>query len=294
MRPIILALVLTAGATTLIVGQSANWYPSRWGADDQRGAANRITPAKVLEAKSLISRGTDYQLGRVYETACRCSAPAITACASRRDLVRRAPTRPLPRRSRQRRNRPGWHAVRRPWTHRRRRSVLQRPQPAGVRQSGRADEARGRERRRHRHPRRADRRGGIQEVPRLDGGYEISVADLQGALKRQGLALRAGDVALVHTGWGSLWIKDNAAFTRNAPGSGSTPVSIWSSGEVTMVGLRIRGRLRSCRTRTRRWRFRCISCSFPATVSTYSRISSPRNWRATARTSSRSCSRRCA
>ena len=68
MRPIILALVLTAGATALIVGQSANWYPSRWGAADQRGAANRITPAKVLEAKNLISRGTVYQLGRVYET----------------------------------------------------------------------------------------------------------------------------------------------------------------------------------------------------------------------------------
>ena len=51
MRLIILALFLTAGTTTLIVGQSANWYPSRCGAADQRGAANRITPAKVLEAK---------------------------------------------------------------------------------------------------------------------------------------------------------------------------------------------------------------------------------------------------
>jgi hypothetical protein len=38
-----------------------------WGADDQRGAANRITPAKVLEAKNLIVRGQPYQLGRVYE-----------------------------------------------------------------------------------------------------------------------------------------------------------------------------------------------------------------------------------
>ena len=46
-----------------------NWYPSRWGAADQRGAANRITPAKVLEAKNLITRGTVYQLGHVYETA---------------------------------------------------------------------------------------------------------------------------------------------------------------------------------------------------------------------------------
>ena len=30
--------------------QTDRWYPSRWGANDQRGAANRITPAKVLEA----------------------------------------------------------------------------------------------------------------------------------------------------------------------------------------------------------------------------------------------------
>src|SRR5262245_47905173 len=29
---------------------SAPWWPSPWGAQDQRGANNRITPAKVLEA----------------------------------------------------------------------------------------------------------------------------------------------------------------------------------------------------------------------------------------------------
>ena len=68
MRHIILALLLSAGGTTLIVGQAANWYPSRWGAADQRGAANRITPAKVLEAKNLIAKGTVYQLGHVYES----------------------------------------------------------------------------------------------------------------------------------------------------------------------------------------------------------------------------------
>ena len=43
------------------------WWPSEWGADDQRGAANRLTPAKVLEAKSLIKTGKVYQLGQVYE-----------------------------------------------------------------------------------------------------------------------------------------------------------------------------------------------------------------------------------
>src|SRR5215216_1094113 len=58
--------VLLAGHT---YAQPTTWYPSRWGADDQRGAANRITPAKVLEAKNLIMRGQTYQLGHVYESA---------------------------------------------------------------------------------------------------------------------------------------------------------------------------------------------------------------------------------
>ena len=43
------------------------WWPSPWGADDQRGAANRLTPQKVLEANKLIRTGKVYSLGRVYE-----------------------------------------------------------------------------------------------------------------------------------------------------------------------------------------------------------------------------------
>jgi hypothetical protein len=43
------------------------WWPSPWGADDQRGAANRLTPEKVLEANNLIREGKIYQLGRLYE-----------------------------------------------------------------------------------------------------------------------------------------------------------------------------------------------------------------------------------
>ena len=43
------------------------WWPSRWGKDDQRGAANLMTPALVLEATRLIKTGKVYQLGRVYE-----------------------------------------------------------------------------------------------------------------------------------------------------------------------------------------------------------------------------------
>ena len=41
--------------------------PSQWGAGDEAGASNHITPAKVLDAVSLITSGRVYELGRPYE-----------------------------------------------------------------------------------------------------------------------------------------------------------------------------------------------------------------------------------
>ena len=43
------------------------WWPSPWGAQDQRGANNRMTPAKALEAAKLVKTGKVYQLGYVLE-----------------------------------------------------------------------------------------------------------------------------------------------------------------------------------------------------------------------------------
>ena len=43
------------------------FWPSEFGPDDQRGAANRITPEKVAAAARLVSKGEIYQLGRLYE-----------------------------------------------------------------------------------------------------------------------------------------------------------------------------------------------------------------------------------
>jgi Putative cyclase len=51
---------------------------------------------------------------------------------------------------------------------------------------------------------------GFKGVDMLEGGYEITVADLEGALKKQNLALQPGDAVIINTGWGKLWNKDNA------------------------------------------------------------------------------------
>src|SRR6478609_11958738 len=46
---------------------SQKWFPARWGATDQAGASNLMTPAKALEAAALMKTGKVYSLGRVYE-----------------------------------------------------------------------------------------------------------------------------------------------------------------------------------------------------------------------------------
>ena len=46
--------------------ESADFWPSRWGADDQAGASNWITASKVMEAANLIQTGEIYELGQQY------------------------------------------------------------------------------------------------------------------------------------------------------------------------------------------------------------------------------------
>ncbi len=42
-----------------------DWYPSKYGADDRLGAINNLSPAKVLEAAQLVRTGKTYALGVV-------------------------------------------------------------------------------------------------------------------------------------------------------------------------------------------------------------------------------------
>jgi hypothetical protein len=44
------------------------WWPSKWGAEDEAGSTNHITPQKVLEAVRGIRDGKVYKLGRTYES----------------------------------------------------------------------------------------------------------------------------------------------------------------------------------------------------------------------------------
>ena len=63
LRIALLAMVVFFGAIEAgaQAAHESAWWPSQWGEDDERGAANRLTPEKVLEATALIEEGRVYE-----------------------------------------------------------------------------------------------------------------------------------------------------------------------------------------------------------------------------------------
>src|SRR5262245_34075919 len=194
---------------TAMRGQTDRWYPSRWGANDQRGAANRMTPAKVLEAKNLITRGTVYQLGRVYE--------AGMPMFGTRHYSLRIPQAFKIAGS----NQPVYHDE----------LVSGELGQIGTQFDGLGHFGigdlfyNGNNRHDFAQPEGLAKLGienvgplvtrGIlidiakyKGVQQLAPSYQITAADLRAALQRENLQIRQGDVVLIHTGWGALWMKD--------------------------------------------------------------------------------------
>src|ERR1700744_1555677 len=58
-------------------GTDKPWWPSKWGADDEAGASNHITPEKVLDTIKWIKDGKIYKIGRVYEGAMPLFGPRV-------------------------------------------------------------------------------------------------------------------------------------------------------------------------------------------------------------------------
>ena len=60
----------------------------------------------------------------------------------------------------------------------------------------------------------------LRGVEMLGDRYEITAQDLQDALKRQNLTLETGDAIIINTGFGRLWGQDNPRYFRTQPGLG--------------------------------------------------------------------------
>jgi kynurenine formamidase len=243
MKPSVLAMaVVLAGAVEV---SAQTWTPptpqqrcpSKWGAADERGAANYVTPEAVARAARLIRTGQIVELGRVL-------ASDMPLFGTRRyDLYTKRTNGPL---GSNRRNSNEELIVTEMgqvgtqfdmFSHQGIDGLFYNCVPIdqvatrtgfaklGVEKVG-----------------SIFARGVLVDVAAFKGvemlqpGYEITAADLEGALQKQGVALGRGDVALVHTGWGRLWGRDNVRYRESAPGIGVGAATWLAAREVLLIG----------------------------------------------------------
>jgi kynurenine formamidase len=245
MRPILIiaAIMMVSASSGMAYAQS--WHPpaddqrcpSKWGAGDQRGAANHMKPETVLRAARLIRTGQVFELGRELSA----SMPLQTTRTFELHTKR---TTPL-----QGSNRRGSNEE----------IVLAEIGQVGTQFDGFAHQTiggslyncfqveevgtrNGFTKVGIEHVGALMTRGVLIDVAALKGvemlpdTYEITVDDLQQALRRQQLTLQAGDAVMVHTGWGRLWGKDNGRYMNVNPGLGAAAAEWLARQDPMLVG----------------------------------------------------------
>ncbi|MCW5624345.1 MAG: cyclase family protein [Burkholderiales bacterium] len=211
--------------------------PSQWGAADERGAANLQTPAQVLKAAQLVRTGEVIELGRVLETG-------IPLFGTRRFDMHTKRTGPALGSNRRRSNEElviteiGQVGTQFDmFSHQTIDSSLYNCIDSdavgtrngftklGVEKIG-----------------TLFTRGVLIDVAAskgvdmLEQGYEITVADLEAALAKQGMSVQRGDAVLIHTGWGKLWGVDNAKYNAGCPGIGAPAAEWLAKHDVMLLG----------------------------------------------------------
>lgn len=236
------------------------WWPSRWGEGDQTGSTNHMTPEVALDAASLIKKGKVYSLGRVYEYGMPLFGQRVFALR-----IPGAPTGGAFGK-----NQIIWHdeiltteigqvgtqfdglahigarigeagdlsqeVFYNGFTTK---DLHNNDAEAGSTAGAYGLQALGME-----HVKPFFCRGILFDVMSLKGrmldkGEEITVADLQACLERQGMSeadITEGSACMWRTGWGEeLWMKDNARFNSGEPGIG-VGAAEWLAAKGISVG----------------------------------------------------------
>jgi kynurenine formamidase len=233
--------VLSSGGT----GLAQSWQPpaesarcpSKWGAGDERGAGNHMTAETVRRAASLVKTGESFELGRVL-------APNIPMFGTRRFELHTKRT------------------VMNSGSNRRGSNeelVVSEIGQVGTQFDGFSHQTIGDSLYNcFKLDDIATRTGftklgvekvgmlmtrgvlldvaGAKGVEILPDTYEITVQDLELALRRAKLALQPGDALLIHTGWGRLWGKDNARYAKTSPGLGVAAAEWLARQDPMLVG----------------------------------------------------------
>jgi kynurenine formamidase len=223
MRTIIIAAFLCLVATGVEAqtwnppGDSAR-CPSKWGAGDQRGAANHMKAETVLRAARLIRTGQLFELGRRLEEGMPLQATRTFELHTKR-------TAPLAGSNRRGSNEE---------------IVLAEIGQVGTQFDTFAHQTigdslyncfklddiatrNGFSKLGIENIGALMTRGVLLDIAALKGvemlpdTYEITVADLQQALQRQQLTLQPGDAVILHTRWGRQWGTENDRYTSTNP-----------------------------------------------------------------------------
>jgi kynurenine formamidase len=246
MRFTTIAVIVVASFTILLAGTAPvaaqSWSPpspdercpSKWGAGDERGAANHMGPETVLKAARLIQAGRVIELGQVLRSDMPLGARHF-------DLYMK-PTGPNVGSNRRGSNEE---------------LVVAEMGQVGTQFDGFTHQTIGDSlyncfdmnetmtrtgftRLGVENVGTLMTRGVLIDVAALKGvdmlpdRYEITVDDLQQALDRQGVALEPGDAVLIHTGWGVLWDTDAERFMATNPGIG-VPAAQWLVDQDPML-----------------------------------------------------------
>ena len=77
---------------------------------------------------------------------------------------------------------------------------------------------------------------GSQGIGQLAGGTAITPSDLEVALKKQNVEIRAWDAVLIHTGYGQHYMADNETYVGSSPGISEESSRWLSEQKVTAIG----------------------------------------------------------
>lgn len=221
----------------------SKWWPSEWGPGDQRGAANRLTPAEVKQASALIRTGKIYQLGRLYEYG--------MPLPGNRHFSLTIPGSPTGKASGENQ---GVHhdelfsgeigqigtqfdglghvGVKLPDDHYfyNGHKLSEFGDAYGLKKLGVENVG------------PIFTRGvlldvaGFKGVDRLTNGTVITRRDLEQTARAQNVTITPGDIVLIRTGHGQLWMKDNKTFGEGEPGIGMEAGQWLVDQKVVMVG----------------------------------------------------------
>ncbi len=221
----------------------SKWWPSEWGPADQRGAANRLSADRVKDAARLIQAGKVYSLGRVYEHG--------MPLPGKRHFSLTIPGSPTGGPSGK--NQGVYHDDLFSGEIGQIGTQLDGLGHVGVRIDGddyfyngfrrsQFGTAYGLEKLGIENVGVFFTRGVLVDVAasrgveRIKGGEVISARDLETALKAQRVEVRAGDIVLIRTGYGQLWMKDNTAYGAGEPGIGMDAARWLCERKIVLVG----------------------------------------------------------